>query len=887
VYRALLYLLPPTVRDADGDEMARTFAAMWAQRRRRARWGLATRSVVGLIAVAAAEWIEALRASSRSGSRNVRKSGPPAHGRRGFRGGLATLIGSLLQDLRYACRSLVAQPAFTSTTLLALVVGVGLNTSLFTALNALLFRPWNVPEPESVVRLLSRHPRFDFGGLPIASAAWFESNARTIESAFAKRSGRVALDASSGGGIAQAALVSGGYFDVLGVDVVAGRAFGRGDDVPAAPAPVVVLARRFWKARYAADAGVIGSTIRLDGAPFTIIGVAEGSSVGAGDIDVWAPMSSMMLLRPMDSGNLARLTDPEFCCSDMYARLSPGSTYRQAEAELSALYRRFSKGAEQDGIDIAVAGTAMFDHPEMRRKLTPIVAISLAAVGSILLLACANVGNMLLARGAARQREIAVRIAMGAARRRVIRQLLTESLLLAVIAGVASVVVAPLLPPLVMRLGNQRLPTDLDLTPDGTVLAYALGITALAALAFGLAPAFRGTRVSVSESLRARSSRIGDRIPLQGVLIGVQVAVSVALLLAAGLLLRGLALARTLDLGFRTGGVTALTVQLPRNAYDAARERALFDDILVSLQAGGRSVGMASLLPLGDARNYTDFVVAGAAPEMSSAMAVDGVTAGYFDVLEIPILLGRTFGPGDRETGAILVNESLARLYWPERSPVGQIVTIGGRSREVVGMVGDFQLHEIGSSAPMYFAAFTANSQGVGEPPVIIVPSEMAAAVAAAVREAVADAAIESIPLSDQVDRSLGDTRGAARIAGLLACIALFLATVGVYGVVSYSVERRRRDIGIRMALGARPAEVLGFVLRSNAWPLALGLIVGLLISAGIFAALRSHIYGLSPLDPLALAAVAAILLLAGTTASVIPARRAVCVDPKVSLQAD
>jgi putative ABC transport system permease protein len=354
--------------------------------------------------------------------------------------------------------------------------------------------------------------------------------------------------------------------------------------------------------------------------------------------------------------------------------------------------------------------------------------------------------------------------------------------------------------------------------------------------------------------------------------------------MTAGLLLRGLDRARSIDLGFRTDGVTALRVQLAPTAYDPAGERRFFDELLPRLEAAGARVGMSSLVPLGDARNYTDFVVPGATPDASQAIPVQDVTPGYFELLGITVLVGRTFRPGDLDLGVILVNESLARLYWPDRSPIGQSVTIGNRPREVVGVVRDAQLNGIGSRGPMYFSPFSANSQGVGEPPVILIPSSMASSVAAAVRAADATAFTEAIPLSEQAHRSLGDARGSARLAGVLAWVALLLATSGVYGVISYSVEQRRREIMIRVALGARPREVVGLVLRRNATPLGLGIVVGLLISAGGSVVLGSQLYGLSPLDPAALAGVAAVLLVAGAAASTIPARRAVRLDPVAAL---
>lgn len=795
-------------------------------------------------------------------------------------------IASVPQDLRYAVRSLGSQPVFTGMTLLALIVGIGVNTGLFTALNATLFRPWDVPDAKRVVHLRSLHPRVGYGGLPIASAAHFEANARTIEGAFAQVFSQMTLDDGPAERPVEVALVSRGYFDILGVGMRAGRSFIEGEDVPGAPAPVVVMSHGLWEDRYSADPDVVGGSVRIEGVTFTVVGIAGERflGTGSGTTDLWVPLGSLLLLRPTNPSNLARLTDPEWCCYDVFARLSPGTGHDQAAAELSTLFRRFSVGAAQDSIGIAVIGTALFDHPDERPRVARILAISLSAFGAILLLSCANVSNMLLARGTARQREISVRLAIGASRGRVIRQLLTESLLLAGVAGGVSLLLAPVLPVLAMRLRGQRLPGNLDLTPDGTVLAYAVGISVLAALAFGLAPAMRSTRLSVGENLSGHSSRISRRFRLEGVLIGGQVAVSVALLMTAGLLLRGLDRAASLDLGFRTDGVSAVSVLLPRNRYDPAGERAFFDELLQRFQSGGVQVGMTSLVPLGNARNFTDFVVPGAAMDPAPLMPVHDVAAGYFDVLEIPISVGRSFRPDDRELGAIIVNESLARAYWPDGSAVSRSVTIGDRQREIVGVVPDAQLDGVGSRGPMYFSPFTANSQGVGVPPVILVTSDGAASVVAAVRAAESDATIETIPLSEQADRSLGGARGAARIAAVLAWVALLLATSGVYGVISYSVEQRRREIGTRIALGARPREVVGLVLRRTGRPVAIGLAAGLLISAGASWALRSQLYGLNPLDPTAVAGVVTILVLAGAAACVIPARRAVRVDPVATL---
>ena len=798
---------------------------------------------------------------------------------------VASWVESVAQDVRYAARSLRAQPGFTAMALLALISGIGLNTSLFTAINSILTEPWNVPEPERVVTLFPITARGPVNGFALTAARFLNENSRTIEGAVAMRSFPLELDGTAGGPGANTAFVTGNFFDVMQVRMTAGRPFTPQDDSFGSPGTVAVISHALWAERYQSNPEILGRNIRLDGTPFTVIGVAAEPFGGVTEdrTDVWVPYASLRVVRRDDPSAVTLLTDPGRCCSEVAARLRPGIARGQAQAELDALYQQYLAEVNRVPAEgfllsrapahISLAGTAVLDNPEVRRRAGPVVLVLLGAFGSILLLACANVSNLLLARAAARQREVAVRVAIGAGRWRVIRQLLTESLLLGGIASAGGLALAYVLPDLVVRLAGQTRPENLSLTPDGNVLAYAVAIAVVSALVVGLAPALRGTRISVSEAMKRHSAHASPRIPLRGVLMAVQVTVSVALLMGASLLVRGLVHARSVDPEFQTEGITAVRITLPAGV-DAAGRRTFFDGLLARMGSAGLSV----LTPLDRRREYM-----GSGTRCAQGGFVTGqwVSSGYFDVLGIPVLAGRTFAASDQGRASILVNETFARMCWPDRSPVGEPVD-RGVAGEIIGVVRDAQIAGIGPVPPTFFTQYEGQNA-----PVLLLPSRRAAAAVAAVREMNPGAAAETFGLREQAERSLGVTAGVARMAGALGLLALFLATVGLYGVISYSVEQRRREIGVRMALGARPREVAGLVLRKNARAVLIGLAAGLALGGGASVVLESQLYGLSPLDPLAYAGVLLILLVAGTAASLIPARRAAGIDPVSTLRQD
>ena len=768
---------------------------------------------------------------------------------------IATWVQSVFQDLAYAARSLKSQPGFTVLALLALALGTGVNTSLFTLFNAIVPPTWPVRDPGRVVMVSN-------GGGGFSLAEYRYLSARTH--ALAGLAVASTISAGLDGQPALVDFVDGNYFTLLGVDMAIGRGFAAVEDGMEAPEAVAVLSYRTWQTRYGGDPNILGRRIRINDAPFTVIGVVNQEFVPRFGFGLWAPLASQSLALVLPAG-----TDPS--CS-MVGRLAPGVSRGQARAELNILSRQFHNDARPAPLDITLRGVTRLD--QVRANFDTVDTVLFSAFGSILLLACANVSNLLLARSAARRREIAVRVCIGAGRTRIVRQLLTESLLLAAIGSGLGLLLGYVLLALSFRLfGNRQTP---DLTPDLTVLGYAIAIAVFSAALFGLAPALQATRTGVSEAMKQQGAHASPRFPLRGILLGVQVAISVTLLLAAGLLTRALWHARSVDLGYKTNGVTTLTVNMPMKGFDEARRRALFDAVVQQMRPFG-PVGIGFAPP---------FVVHGwpvtlTAERTADVRRVSGgfVNDGFFDVLGIPVVAGRNFVPADRELPNILIDEAMARRYWPGHTPIGKSIFTGGKRLDVVGVVRDSGLAGPGPVEPAFFQYTNSGT--------LLVPSSVASMALTVVRRTEPSVGVTSAPLSDQLERYLAFARAASYAAVSLGALALFLATVGVYGVISYSVEQRRREIGIRMALGARPGEILGFILRSNARAVVIGMVVGMAVFLAGSKLLESLLYGVSRFDPLAYGGVLAVLAAAAAAACLIPARRATNIAPVEALRHD
>ncbi len=783
-------------------------------------------------------------------------------------------IDGCYKDLRYAAHTLIAQPAFSAMALLALVVGIALNVGVFTAINALWTRPWSVPEPERVVNAYAFNPKAAAGywGFSLAAARFLNDNSRTLEGAFATRDKGVRVVAGGVEAGANASFVTGNYFDVLDVPLEPGRGFRADEDDAAAPVAVAVISHWLWRQRYGADTGVIGQSVIVDGVPFTVVGVADERFPGVNEdrMDVWLPFAALQLVQPTAPELFA---DPMHCCSGVAARLRPAVSRDQAAAELNTLYAQFMRELGVEPAEIVLTGTAMLDHPERRQEAAAPLAIALAAFGAVLLLACANVTNLLLARAAARRSEIAVRMAIGAGRRRIVRQLLIEAAVLAAVAVALSLPLAYVLPGAALWLMGQTLPTGLSLAPNGNVVLYAVGLAVLCTVAFGLAPALHATRADLIGAIKGRGTATARKSRLRGVSLGAQVAVSAALLVAAGLLIRGVDFARDVDFGFRIDGVSAVAVTLPPNVYAPEAEAALFDTVVARLDTA-EPVGVSFLMPLGERHEFT-----GAGCAEGTFVRTHLVTSGFFDVLGIRTVDGRAMAPADRGRNAVVVNEAFARLCSPGQSLAGQMQSIGGNRLEVVGVVRDAQLHGTGGVDPIVFIPFAPGPVFRGEA-VLLLPTPLAERAAAIARGLDPRATAEVVEMREQVERWLGNSTGLARMAGTIGFLALVLAAVGVYGVFSYYVEQRRREIGLRIALGARPGQIVALVARQNAPALLGGLAAGLLMAVGESIVLRSELHGLSPADPLTYVGVLLVMLTAGMAASALPARRAAHTEP-------
>ncbi len=499
----------------------------------------------------------------------------------------------------------------------------------------------------------------------------------------------------------------------------------------------------------------------------------------------------------------------------------------------------------------------------------PIFALMLAGVMLVLLLACANVGNLLLARAAARRREIVTRLSLGASRARVIRQLMTESLVLACAAGAAGIALAYRLPALVFRAAVNE-PLSFGVDPDSTVLAYTVALCLLACMVFGLAPALHGTRSGV----------MGTRLRLRNSFLAVQVAASVVLLVGAGLLVRGIQRARHQDPGFAIRDVASVSFDLPANAYDAPRTRAFFAQLTRDLEAlpGLQPIGLTRTEPLSSSRSFTNFRLPGEEETQSKPVQFQEVSAGYFDVLQIPIVAGRNLEPADGARNAIVINETMARRYWTTATAAVGKTILSALTHEIVGVAKDAYTTDLDKIEPTLYQPLSGRS--VPRALVRTAAGESARAVAAAAARLDPRVQVRVTPLAENLDRWLDAVRTGAAVAAGLGMLALTLASIGMFGVFAYWVQQRTQEIGIRMALGARPGQVIHLVLSTGSRAVLLGLTAGLAGAIAGARLLHSYLFGLSPLDPVAYCGAAVVLATAALAATYWPARRATRIDP-------
>ena len=808
-------------------------------------------------------------------------------------------IESVWQDVVYAVRSLRRQPGFTLVAIVALGVSIGLNTSLFTVFAGLALRPMiGITEPARVVTVTQASPVGRGGrgpggpggaiGLSFPEFRFLAVEARSFDGLVAHRELSVNLESDQVGRSTSAYAVTGDYFDVLGVRMEAGRGFAASEDRRETPARVAVLSHQLWRTRFGATA-IVGREIRIDGVPHTVVGITSPEFTGPeGSANrVWLPLSSIPTLRPNDPFFASLLDRWQDCCVKVTGRLAEGTTRPEAAAELQVLSGRFRASVGQDARQMLIGGTQFLQGRGASEALA-VIGLLFTGITLLLLIACANVGNLLLARAAARLGEIGVRLSIGASRRRIVRQLLTEGLVLAGIAAALGVGLATWLPPLVLtELANQ--PAPFDIGTDVLVVVFATALAVIACVACALAPALHATRLDVASALKNGTAAMRSRLPLRTVLLAIQVAVTVVLLTSAGLLLRGVAQVRTLDFGFTMDQVGVVTIELPVFAYDNTRAAALLNELRTAVRdVGLQSFAFTTTEPLGGYHFQTGMRLSSEGEEMTRPVQFIEVTPGYFDVLGLRLMAGRDFQDSDAGRPVAIVNESLARQYWPGQNPVGRSFIGGGReSLEIVGLVKDAYTSRLNGIEPVFFRPFGARVWSEQFPRLLFRATQPAAwtAVAARISSVEARAVVNVTPLQDRFEGLISELDFAPMAASILGVLGLTLATIGMFGVFAYAVRQRTREIGIRMALGAHPGSITRLVLAGNSRAVTIGAGVGVAGAIAASQVLRSSLYGLSPLDPIAYGGVVLLLTAAATVASYLPARRAVRVDPTLALR--
>ena len=819
---------------------------------------------------------------------------------------------SLLADVRYALRWLLRSPGFTLVAVLSLAIGIGFNTALFSIVDAELFRPRGIDQPDRVVDVYTRGADGDQYSTNSYPDYLDYRDRNHVFSGLAGFSPAIAaIKAPASSRMALAETVTGNYFQVLGVNAAIGRTLLPEDDKPGAPR-VTVLSYRAWKRDFGGSPDAIGRTLLIHGQPYTIVGVIDRRYQGVLPMlqpELWTAVAWVQDVEPagiqdvVPSPGETRLERRGQRWMFLKGRLKDGETRDRAEADLKViaaqLVAAYPKSNERR--DVAVAANVRI-HPVADKALRTVALGLMAAIGLVLLVACANVANMLLARAAGRRKEIGIRLAIGATRGRLLRQLLTESAVLALLGGGTGALLASWA---LRALESAPLPVPvplmLDLGLDTRVLAFTAVVAIATGLAAGLAPALRATRLDLTsdlkESVAVRRSR--RRWTLGDGLAAAQTAITLVLLVAAALLTRSVLHAQQVDLGFRPQGVVALSTELSLIGYDAARATPLFERAADEIAAlpGVTSVGRALRQPL--AINYNRdtifFPDRQQANDRGTSVSATWADEHYLPTLGVPVLRGRNFTANDKQDSprVAIVTESFVHRFFPGTDGLGRHFRrrgiAGGPDYEIIGVVPDYKVETVGE-APTPYIQYALRQSPDTSNVLIARTSGDTAALLSSMRRIVLSLEpnavfLDSQSMDAQVNATLLPARLAAEAIGLVGVVAMLLAGVGLYGVVAYAVGRRTREIGIRMAIGAAPSEVLGMVMRQGLSVAAVGLLAGSVLAFVAARAIAAALYGVSAADPAAWGLAIGVVLASAALANYIPARRAARVDPSIALR--
>ena len=813
-------------------------------------------------------------------------------------------MNDLLGDLRHATRSLVKNPGFSAIAILSLAVGLGANTALFSLVNTLLIRPVpGIPGYERAVELGRSRDGRGFDTFTYPDFEDIRAGAVPLQEVAGWRSTQFSMNVGGEGERLQGMVVSANYFDALGVRPAAGRLFLPEEDTGVGEHPVAVLSHRFWERRFDGDPSIIGSTLSLNRRPFTVVGVTnplfEAHVVGITN-DLFVPL---MQREGLTAELIANRGASWF---QVVGRLAPGATVEEANAAVRTVSQRLAEDYPETNARRGHSVIALGPVPGGgRAAVTGFLAVLMTLVALVLLITCTNVAGMLLARAATREKEIAVRLALGAGRGRLVRYLTTEAFVLFTVAGVVGAAVASLVMGAV-NLNSLPIPVDLSLSlgPDWRIFTFAFIVTLTTGLVFGLIPALQSTRPDLVGVLKHEAGRGGSRQGLtRRAFVAGQIGMSLLLLVAAGLFTRSIQRAGVLVAGFDPTGVYMTAVDLDLEGIDGASAGSvLFDALLAQASAipGVEQASLAHDLPLDLASSGTGVLPQGTSPDAENpftSVDFNQVSSGYFETLRIPLVEGRLFDANDRAESpkVAVVNRTFRDRVWPGESVLGKTFLYedpGGDRYTIVGVVENVK-NQVVTEADKPFV-YTLLNQNYRPDVNILVRSGGAGvgSIGGSLRAAVleVDPTLSMGPIvsvADYTALGLLPQRLAASVASALGALALLLSGIGIYGVVAFTVARKTREIGIRMALGARRRDVLAGVVR-GALGLALpGLGVGLVLAIAFATVIRSQLLGVSPADPLTLIGVSALLLCVVLAGSLVPARRASRTDPIQALRSD
>ncbi len=820
------------------------------------------------------------------------------------------MLSTLWQDVRYGARMLLKNPGITTVVIIALALGIGANTAIFSVVNAVLIRPLPYDESERLVFLNEKSPVLDEMSISYPNFLDWRAHNQTFEKMGVYNRASYNL---SGAGEAERILtgqVSADLFSVLRVNAAHGRVFTDEEDKPGAT-PVVVLSHALWQRRFGGQTSILNQAITLNGKSYTIIGIMPESYSYPSRVEMWVPVGQLSDQPAWKNrGNHPGLYG--------VARLKPGATFEQADADMNNVAANLEKQYPDSNTATRVRLRPLMEIfvSDVRRALWVIFG----AVGFVLFIACANIANLLLARATARKKEMAVRTAVGASRWRIARQLLTESVLLSLVGGAIGLLLAHWGVKLILYMSPDAIPRSREIGLDWIVLAFTVGVSFLTGILFGLVPAIQAGEVDVSETLKETGRGTTGRQWLRSSLVVVEVATTLVLLISAGLMIRSFYLLQKVNPGFSHEQLTSVSVSLPQKKYPSEEQRTSFyNRLLENIRAlpGVESAAAASGLPLGNNGWQTSFVIDGQpVPERERIPLMEAclVTPDYFKAMNIPVLRGRVFTDRDDRShlagrdlsklndiqrsiagsNSIVIDEEFAKRHWPNEDPVGKRIRLGtaadAPALEVLGVVGRVKMESLNQNSDRVQGYFAFNQAPQGNMTVVIKgasdPNQLINSVRGAVKEIDPDQPIYSPRTMAEIRaESVAPERLNLTLLSLFAGIALVLAIVGIYGVMSYSVTQRTHEIGIRMAIGARPRDVFKMILGQGMKLALIGVVIGLLIAYALTRFMETMLFGVAPTDAATFAGISLLLISVALVACYLPGRRATKVEPTVSLR--